>query len=157
MDGRVAARIEKIVDASASLLLAAAVAYALHALLAASVGAAAGGTFAFALCFAGLRKVAPEPRQFELSGVEASTPLDELLAGADRIIAREQPTDELILDDVLAEVVPGSQVVRLFDRDSMPTPGEIKARIDRHIAGEASPDASQALFDALAELRRSLR
>src|SRR3954452_658921 len=111
MDGRVATRIETMVDAGASLLFAAAAAYALHALLAAGAGAAAGGTFAFALSFAGLRKVAPELRQFELSGVEASTPLDELLAEADRIIAHEQPTDELMLDDILAEVVPGSQVV----------------------------------------------
>jgi hypothetical protein len=43
----------------------------------------------------------------------------------------------------------------------MPTPGQLKARIDRHLEGggpaEASPDASQALYDALAELRRSLR
>jgi hypothetical protein len=41
----------------------------------------------------------------------------------------------------------------------MPTPGELSDRIDRHLEREpaAAPDASQALHDALAELRRSLR
>jgi hypothetical protein len=43
----------------------------------------------------------------------------------------------------------------------MPTPGQLKSRIDRHrsqaAAPAGAPDASQALSDALAELRRSLR
>jgi hypothetical protein len=42
----------------------------------------------------------------------------------------------------------------------MPTAGELKARIDRHLvesAPPAAPDASQDLYDALAQLRRSLR
>ena len=66
-----------------------------------------------------------------------------------------------MLDDILAELGPNSRVVRLFDPAAMPTPGQLNARIERHL-GEgtsptASPDASQALYDALAELRRSLR
>jgi hypothetical protein len=88
------------------------------------------------------------------------------LTDADRF----QPTklhapDELVLDDILAELGPDSRVVRLFDRAAMPTqmptPGQLNARIERHL-GEgssptATPDASQALYSALAELRRSLR
>jgi len=52
-------------------------------------------------------------------------------------------------------------VVRLFDVSAMPSPGELKHRIDRHLDGPSPssppPDASQALHDALSELRRTLR
>jgi hypothetical protein len=58
-------------------------------------------------------------------------------------------------------------VVQLFEPAAMPTAGELKARIDRHVANPpigrdnnstpAPADASGALFEALAELRRSLR
>jgi hypothetical protein len=65
-----------------------------------------------------------------------------------------------VLDDILAELGPESRVVRLFDAGQMPTPGQLNARIERHLGEEsastAPPDASQALYDALAELRRSL-
>jgi hypothetical protein len=69
--------------------------------------------------------------------------------------------EPLVLDDILAELGPDSRVVRLFDRKAMPTPGQLKSRIDDHLTQGAPPadasDASQALSDALAELRRSLR
>lgn len=69
--------------------------------------------------------------------------------------------DALILDDVLDAVGPDSRVVRLFDASAMPSPAELKARVDRYLGQDAawarSPDASQALVDALTELRRSLR
>jgi hypothetical protein len=43
----------------------------------------------------------------------------------------------------------------------MPTPGELKSRIDDRLgegsAAAAPSDAAQALSDALAELKRSLR
>jgi hypothetical protein len=47
----------------------------------------------------------------------------------------------------------------LFDRKAMPTPGQLQSRIDRHLGHRQSTpeDASQALSEALAELRRSLR
>ena len=68
--------------------------------------------------------------------------------------------EPLVLDDILAELGPDSRVVRLFDPAAMPTPGQFSARIERHLAGSSPPaaaeDASQALHDALAELRRSL-
>lgn len=81
---------------------------------------------------------------------------DELLL-TDRAPATEEPLE---LDDILNELGPDSRVVRLFDRKAMPTPGELKTRIDGHLhQAPARPlsDASQALSDALAELRRSLR
>lgn len=73
----------------------------------------------------------------------------------------EEPAEEpLVLDDVLAQLGPDSRVVRLFDRTAMPTPAQLKSRIDAHLGRGAvdapAPDASQALHDALAELRRSI-
>jgi hypothetical protein len=87
-------------------------------------------------------------------------PVGELvLTDADQLEA--SPHDDLVLDDVLAELDPDSRVVRLFDRKAMPTPGQLKSRIDDHLGqgaqSAAQSDASQALSDALAELRRSLR
>jgi len=82
-----------------------------------------------------------------------------VLTEADRVepAASGEP---LVLDDILAELGPDARVVRLFDRKGMPTPGQLQSRIDSHLA-QGSPagasDASQALSDALAELRRSLR
>jgi len=85
-----------------------------------------------------------------------------VLTDADRVRpAQMHAHDELVLDDIVAELGPGSRVVRLFDPAAMQTPGQINARIERHLDDGASPtappDASQALYDALAELRRSLR
>ena len=85
-------------------------------------------------------------------------PGELLLTSDDRVGAEDG--NLLMLDDVLAEIGPESRVVRLFDRKAMPTPGQLKSRIDDHL-GQASwaanSDASQALSDALADLRRSLR
>jgi hypothetical protein len=72
--------------------------------------------------------------------------------------APEAGEEPLLLDDILAELGPNSRVVRLFDPQAMPTPGQLKSRIDRHLEpGEDAPDAGQALHDALADLRRSIR
>ena len=81
-----------------------------------------------------------------------------LLTDADQV---SRPTGPLELDDILAELGPDSRVVRLFDPKTMPTAGQLKVRIDHHL-GRGRPqaplsDASQALSEALAELRRSLR
>lgn len=74
----------------------------------------------------------------------------------------QQPAaDELLLDDIVERIGPDSRVVQLFDPKRMPTPGELRARIDRHlVAGTVQPpppDATQALHQAIEELRRSLR
>ena len=84
-----------------------------------------------------------------------------VLTDADRLgPPRVRPDAALALDEILAELGPDSRVVRLFDPAAMPTPRELNSRIARHL-GDGSPpaptDDSQALYDALAELRRSLR
>jgi len=84
-----------------------------------------------------------------------------VLTDADRLPAGRRGVGEpLVLDDVLAAVGADSRVVRLFDRKAMPTPGQLSSSIERHLdrgGASAHPDAAQALSDALAELRRSLR
>jgi hypothetical protein len=94
-------------------------------------------------------------------------PADELLL-TDRYMADEllltqryDPLEPLVLDDIVDQLSPDSRVVRLFDPASMPTPAQLKSRIDEHLDGAApeppAPDAAQALHEALAELRRSIR
>src|SRR4249919_2848867 len=73
-------------------------------------------------------------------------PNELLLTDAERLDA--EPGHLLLLDDVLAEIGPESRVVRLFDRKAMPTPGQLKSRIDDHLSQGAPapyPDASQAV------------
>lgn len=72
------------------------------------------------------------------------------------------PVAELLLDDPLPAPAPDSRVVQLFADDRMPTAGQLQQRIDRHLSVGERPtvkhhDASDALGEALAELRRSLR
>jgi hypothetical protein len=97
---------------------------------------------------------------FDIVEVEPVEHDELLLTDHDRL----RPADDaeaLELDDILVEIAPNSRVVQLFDRSAMPTPGQLKERIDRHLDGgtshSPSPDASEALFAALADLRRSLR
>jgi hypothetical protein len=155
MTGRSVEKIESAVDAGAALLLAAAVSYALWTIVAAQSVAAAGGVGAFAACLAGLRRI-PSAAPCDEDAPRCVTPVADLLAEADRSLAHAE--DELVLEDILAALGPDSRVVRLFEPGNMPTPAQMKARIDRHLEGDgtAAPDASQALHDALADLRRSL-
>jgi hypothetical protein len=108
-------------------------------------------------------RLAPED-ELVLTEADRLAPEDELvLTDADRLEAAAAPGQDepLVLDDILAEIGPDARVVRLFDRKAMPTPGQLKSRIDRHLgqgsSDAAQSDASQALSDALAELKRSLR
>ena len=91
----------------------------------------------------------------------ASTQVQELLLTEDDRLQLHADADPLELDDILVEIAPDSRVVQLFDPSAMVTPGQLMARIDRHLDGGTShsppPDASEALFEALADLRRSLR
>jgi hypothetical protein len=95
-----------------------------------------------------------------LAEADRFDPDELLLTAADRLNAPAH-AEPFVLDDILAELGPDSRVVRLFDRKAMPTPGQLKSRIDDHLEQEerrsGMSDASQALSDALAELRRSLR
>jgi hypothetical protein len=107
----------------------------------------------------GPTKPFPQPI-FEMVEIKPIQMDELLLTDADRLPAGDdQPP--LVLDDILVETAPDSRVVQLFDRSAMPSPGQLKARIDQHLDGgtprSPSPDASEALFAALAELRRSLR
>ena len=189
MRGRRHERIEAFVEHGAAAVLGAAVAVALFLLLPGGVAqqgripAAAGSAIvvfwvaAKALRNVGTRKPQFVLRPFELPQLELD-PVEELvLTDADRLkhtIAqlsdelvltaadRLHPTgDELVLDDILAELGPDSRVVRLFDPAAMPTAGQLNARIEQHLRGSPSPaapqDASQALYEALNELKRSLR
>lgn len=88
-------------------------------------------------------------------------PNDELLLDQPLVEAAAQAVAELLLDDPLPAPAPDSRVVQLFADGRMPTAGQLKQRIDRHLAEAERPpvttDASDALSEALAELRRSLR
>lgn len=165
MDARLATWIEGIVDAGAAACLAGAAGYlafrfgsSLATLCALVAAVLLGG-------WLGLRTVGHGPATFVL-GPFAVAPFlvgeecDELvLTESDRLrdSASSEAPDELLLDDVLAKLEDFSRVVRLFDRSAMPTPGELKNRIDQHLDRSPALDASQALHDALSELRRSLR
>jgi hypothetical protein len=164
--------IERAVDTGAAATLGVAVGFCAFRLsLGMPVGAAAA-IAGFSLCLVALRALGPEARRyrvgdFALAGVPDAE--EELvLTEVDRVLEVNHgpapaigEASELLLDDVLAELAPDARVVRLFDRAAMPTPGELSARIDQHLrAGRGaagSEDASQALHDALAGLRRSLR
>ena len=174
MDAGTVIRMERNVDRAASALLAVAAAYAAYSLLmpvsTATVGwAETGGVAAVSYLLSRrlLNTIGPRAAKLpvavfdvrEIDAVEANQPAELLLTDVFQPVARA--TDEaLVLDDILAELGPDSRVVRLFDPAAMPTAGQLKARIDRHLAGEASAasasDASAALHEALADLRRSL-
>ena len=175
MRGETARQVEAGVDSAAAALLAAAIGFALFKLLPPALGpawvgagAAVAAALAFLLCRQTLGRVAGEQSRFcvpifDVSELAAVAELEELLlTEKDRLnpgeAAREDP---LVLDDILTEIGAASRVVRLFDPSARPTPGQLKTRIDRHLDGgtphSPSPDASQALYDALADLRRSLR
>ena len=123
--------------------------------------ASAGGFFAIGL--AAMRAVTPEPRKFGLRDFGF-----EPLECQDEPLLLDTPHEEpLLLDDPLVEPSDDSRVVRLFASQPLPTPGQLKERIDRHLATGAmhvvhefegpAPDAADALYAALADLRRSLR
>lgn len=164
-------RIERNIERTASAIFAVAAAYAAYTYWVPQIpqptlGAYTGGVgaFAYLLCVRTLHALQPRPRFqvpiFDLRKIDPE-PVDELvLTAADQATQPAAHQQALVLDDILAELGPESRVVRLFDAAAMPTPGQLKSRIDRHLDGEAardpSPDASEALFEALAELRRSL-
>jgi len=165
MEERLAQRIEGIASLAAAVILAVAVGFAVSRLTSSAI--AIGGTAASALVVAmlALRAIAPTDEAFPLTSFAPAElvfeEIDELLlTEADRV--RSSSTgDELVLDDVLANLGEDSRVVRLFDPSAMPTPGQLRARIDRHLGRtqheSVAPDASAALHEALAELRSSLR
>ena len=164
-DGQ-AVRIERILDAMAAAVFAVAVSVCADRLSFGLAAAASGAAVSLCGAYALLRAVRPRGRfrlaEFALPDMPEQ-PEELVLTDADRLPPEEpERSPELLLDDVLAQLGPDSRVVRLFDPAAMPTPGELRARIDRHLDSSSArpsphPDASQALHEALAELRRSLR
>ena len=134
-----------------------------------------------AVAFAGglltMRRIPAPERRFALPDLALVSPAaadgtnDELLLDQlveEPLMLTEVLGDEpLLLDDPLLEAEPGSRIVQLFASPPMPTPGQLRERIERHLATGAmhvvrefegpAPDASDALYAALSELRRSLR
>lgn len=175
--------VEKWIDRAASAVFALACAFAAyfysaptlrHPLVAAETAAVAALGYFLSLLV--LRAVRPGPRKlaipiFDLRDVDLpESPVVRLTDLLDQENehrpepppeSQDEAKEPLMLDDILAELGPNSRVVRLFDPVAMPTAGELKSRIDRHLDRETSatqyPDAAQALHDALAELRRSIR
>ena len=187
MDAELIERIETFVEHTASVVLGGAVGFAVYCLLGVRISvpqllacAAGSGSLAYLASSALLRSMMPRSERFtvstflprEFNSIEADalilTDADRLdvhelvLTDTDRLEAVSQKPEKhpLVLDDILAEIDSDARVVRLFDRKAMPTPGQLKSRIDDHLGGGTSmraPDASAALSEALAELRRSLR
>ena len=131
------------------------------------------GAFAFfSLGMMAMRAVRPESLEHVLEGF-AIDPIavDELLL--DEIVEEPLLLDDvyedgaLLLDDPLMGPEPADRVVQLFATQPMPTPGELKDRIDRHLAGTPrqplaqmpppQADATKALYAALNDLKHSLR
>jgi hypothetical protein len=133
-------RAERAVDLAAAVIFAAAAGISLRA-VALSLGAVTVAAVAgFIAAFFGLRQVTPgEPAfalpEFALDTIAVASP-------------GEEPSDELVLDDELVEVGPGARVVRLF--------GPGRHHLPSNHLMPPPPDASKALSEALAELRRAL-
>lgn len=129
--------VEKTADIAASALFAAAVGFAAGTVGLGALPTIFAAVVASCVAFSVLRKVPVGNRDYDLTAFEP-VPLEFPKA-----------VDELVLDDVLESAAPDARVIRLFDpaRES-----ELAAR-----ANGPQPDASQALTEALAELRRSLR
>lgn len=143
--------------------------------LAPPVATVAFGSAGFGLGLMAMRLVKPSPRQHVLAEFGV-TPIE---AGEVPVLLLEERYEEpllltelaeddaLLLDDPLVDAVPGSRVVQLFAGHRIPTPGQLKERIDSHLAGGSRPasepgplprpDATGALYAALDDLRRSLR
>ena len=180
VDGVAAAWFALCVGASASL--AALPLGPVSALLLSLAGTGAGGYAAFKALGAVQWHRPYGLRHFEVATVElrddhadellldevwapspVGNPVDELILTLEqRLGVESQPAPaetELLLEDVLAELQPDSRVIRLFDPAAVPTAGELHSRIERHLnqRSQEHSDAAQALNDALADLRRSLR
>jgi hypothetical protein len=181
VDGIAAAWFALCVGASASL--AALPLGPVNALLLSLVGTGAGGYAAFKALGAVEWRRPYSLRHFEVAAVElrddhadellldevwapspVGNPVDELILTLEQrlgVDSQQLPaeTGELLLEDVLVELQPDSRVIRLFDPAAVPTAGELHSRIERHLnqRSQEHSDAAQALNDALADLRRSLR
>ena len=92
--------------------------------------------------------------------------LDQLYQEEPLLLDSQYEEEALLLQDALTAPPEDSRVIQLF-AEQLPTAGELRERIDRHLAAAPKPgmtvlqprqpDASAALFAALEDLKRSLR
>ncbi len=129
---------EWAIDVAAAATFAASVAMAAWALTAAGAAAVVAAALAFLLACAVLRRIPAEIPRYELPAFELA-PLEFAVAAGDS-------TDELLLEDQL-RLDSGARVVQLFGSGPGPAASN---------RGFGPADASEALSEALAELRRSL-
>ena len=129
--------VEKVADIAASAVFAAAVGFAAGAIGLGAVPTIGAAVAASCAGFAVLRHVPAGSPDYDLPGFEPAP------------VEIPKAADELVLDDVLESAGPDARVIRLFD------PGLETERAA--LANSPQPDASQALTEALAQLRRSLR
>lgn len=157
-------RIEKNVDRGASAVFGLACGFAAYAWFAAqaqgsvlAVETAAASVLAYVLSFRILSSVQPQPRRmpvpvFDVREVEPMEPAELQLSEPTEARLPTAP-EPLLLEDELPQAEADSRVVRLFDPAAMPA----ATQADAQISAAQSADAAQALHDALAELRRSIR
>ncbi|MBB3763387.1 hypothetical protein [Sphingomicrobium lutaoense] len=165
-------RLDSMIDVAAALVMALAGGWSMLMLFPDLGLAATGGAalLVFAMTHAVMRLVG---RPLVLGRVKphpiAPLPFDEeAWAGDARDEAAPPPVipaedEPLVLDDILAEMAPSSRVVRLFAPEEVPTAGELKERIDRHLEGPEErierptpvelPDASERLAAAMGRAR----
>ncbi|WP_029940594.1 hypothetical protein [Sphingomonas astaxanthinifaciens] len=169
MDGNGDDLIGWLADGAAAGILGAALGASLLLLgfpLAGVGTAAAGGLAALAL----LRQVKPEARRFRLPAFELPQPLVDApdileLTDIAEEVAPAEP-EPLELEDRIEPAPAESRVVQLFAARPLPTPGELRQRIEAHLEVRAERpaapvlelevDAAAALRQALGDLRRSL-
>jgi hypothetical protein len=142
---------------------------------AAMLGSGAGS---LAIGLLTMRAAGPDPRvhalpEFIVEPIETPDILELTQLAEEPLVLdtvyEEASVDDLalLLEDALPQADPDSRVVQLFAVQPLPTPGQLKERIDRHLAVGSmhvarefegpAPDAADALFAALSELKRSLR
>ncbi|MEO6434033.1 MAG: hypothetical protein ABIO29_08685 [Sphingomicrobium sp.] len=169
--------IERLIDFGVAGLFAIACAFPAFMLLPAmgqSALAVAGllAVIAFGTALRVLRRVDRSPRQvvqFDLMPMPQFPALEPLeLRPSDVFTPAPTPAPQALeLDDELTALSPDSRVVQLFGIPSQTTAGELAVRIERHLAhrdapvrtapNQLAPDASGELFEALDQLRASLR
>jgi hypothetical protein len=149
---------DMLVEWAAPAILAAAAGWAAWVLAGSLISGTAAAACGLAIGLAAMRLFGTSRREVAGSAFEP-VPFDGCV----------DDTDELLLDDPLADVESDSRVVRLFEREDA-TPGQLVARIADYLGNEhrlsalaavegsaSPPDASAALHAALANIRASLR
>lgn len=159
----------QMLDVAAAALFAAAIAHSAAALADSAGAAATLAAIAFLVIYAALRQVPGSERAhslpaFELAPIEPVAHAQfetgpQLLLTSEQAMDRCDDSDERLLDDAVSRVgalvgtALDARVVRLFDPGVAHGAGHGLSCPP----GPACLDASRALSDALAELRRSLR